>query len=351
MTTLLQILDITSGIGFLVFIHELGHFFAAKMCKVKILTFAFGFGPDFIKYTYKGTKYCLKAIPFGGFVSMAGENPQEACGLEGEYLSLKWYKKIWIAFAGPFSNYILAVFVFAFVFNIWGVSMISTDSSLGAVIENYPAALAGLKPGDKIKSIDGIEVNTWSDLSANLKDKANKQTFFVINRGSYSFELSILVAKNLVTETGAIGISPAIIKTEAGFFKSLYLGIKTSIVQTVMTVVYLADKIISFEKPDIAGPIGVIQIMANAAKDGMQNYLKLIAIISVALGLFNLLPIPMVDGGMIVLFFIEGLIRKQIKAKFVQIYNTMGLIFIIAIFLFATYSDLIRLGIGKLFNG
>jgi regulator of sigma E protease len=355
MTILIQkILGVTVGFGFLIFIHELGHLFAAKMCKVRILTFAFGFGPDIIKHTYKGTKYCIKAIPFGGFVSMAGDDPNEATGADGEYLSLKWYKKAWIAFAGPFSNYILAVFLFAFVFNIWGVTTLSMGSSIESVVENYPAKQAGIMPGDTIKSIDGIEINTWNELALNLKDKADKQTVFVVERGTYSFDLSMIVAKNPTTGFGVIGVvghsTVKTVKVEAGFVKSLFLGAKTSIAQTIMNVAYIADRVISFKKPDISGPIGVMQVMANAIETGMCNYLRLLAIISVALGLFNLFPIPMVDGGMIVLFFIEGIIRKQISTKIVQIYKTIGLIFIIGIFIFATYGDLLRLGIGKLFG-
>jgi regulator of sigma E protease len=350
MTIVLQVLGVTAGFGFLVFIHELGHFFAAKMCKVRILTFALGFGPDLIKHTYKGTKYCIKAVPFGGFVAMAGDDPTVATFEEGEYLSLKWYKKVWISFAGSFSNYVLGVFLFAFVFNIWGATKISASSSIGAVIENYPAAQAGLVPGDKIKSIDGVEIDTWKELLSNLKNKSEKQTTFVIERGTYSFDLSMIVTKNPVTGEGSIGIAPLTTNIEIGFFKSIYLGAEASIMRTVLTVTYLIDKVISFETPEVSGPIGIMRAMANATKSGMQDYLRLLAIISVTLGLFNLFPIPVVDGGMIVLFFVEGIIKKQISAKIVQIYNMIGLVFMLGIFLFATYSDILRLGVGKLFG-
>ncbi len=213
MIIILQMLGVAIGFGFLVFIHELGHFLAAKMCKVKILTFAFGFGPDLIKHTYNGTKYCIKTVPFGGFVRMAGENPEEATGNNGEYLSLKWYKKIWISFAGPFSNYILAVFLFALVFNVWGVVKVPTDLSIGTVVKNYPAETAGIMPGDKIKSVNSVEISTWNDLSNNLKDKANKQTSFLIERGDHFLKLSMVVAKNAVTGAGTIGVTPVKIKT------------------------------------------------------------------------------------------------------------------------------------------
>ncbi|GHT56227.1 RIP metalloprotease RseP [Endomicrobiia bacterium] len=346
MTILIQILGIAFGFGFLIFIHELGHFLVAKMCKVKILTFAFGFGPDIIKHTYKGTKYCIKAIPLGGFVSMAGDDPDKATGADGEYLSLRWYKKVWIALAGPLSNYILAAFILAFVFNIWG----SISSSVGSVVENSPAKQAGIMPGDKIKSIDDVEIDTWDKLTSNLKDKTGKQTVFVVERGTHSLDLNMIVAKNPVTGFGVIGIKPSTVKVKSGFFKSIRLGVKYPIEVTVENVRHLKNAIVSFKKPDISGPIGVTRIMANATKTGMHNYLKVLAIISVALGMFNLFPIPVADGGMIVLFFIEGIIRKRISAKVVQVYGTIGLVFIIGIFIFATYNDLLHLGIGKLFG-
>ncbi|MDR1086795.1 MAG: RIP metalloprotease RseP [Endomicrobium sp.] len=350
MTIIIQILGVAIGFGFLVFIHELGHFLTAKACKVRVLTFAFGFGPDLIKHTHNGTKYAIKAIPFGGFVAMAGENPQEATGADDEYLSLKWYKKILISFAGPFSNYILAVFLFTFVFNIWGFTTTSKTSLVGSVKENKSAAQAGLMPGDRIKSIDGVEVNTWREIMENLKNKADKQAIFVIERGTYTFSASLNVNKNPVTGVGIIGISPAIQKSDSGFFESFYLGIKCSIDQTVITVGYLIDKLISFEKPELSGPIGIMRVMGDKTKAGAADYLKFLAIISAALGMFNLFPVPMVDGGMIVLFFIEGILGRQISARVVQIYNAIGLFFILGIFVFATYSDLLRLGLHKLFS-
>jgi regulator of sigma E protease len=343
MALLIQSLGVASGLGFLIFIHELGHFIAAKMCKVKILTFAFGFGPDLLKHTYKGTKYSIKLFPFGGFVAMAGDNPENSTGSKGEYLSLEWYKKVWICFAGPFSNYILAIVLLTLIFNIWGVVTPTTEPVIGEVIANYPAAISGLKYGDKIKSIDSIKINTWDDLNNNLKNKVNKLTSFVVERGSYSFDLNMVVAKNPVTETGAIGINP--LKTRPKIHRAIYLAIETSIFQTVLSVKYLINKIRTLEKPEISGPLGIIQIMGNATKAGAQDYLKLLAIISIALGLFNLFPIPMVDGGMIILFLVEGLIRKRINAKIIQNYNIIGFIFIICIFFLATYNDLVNLGI------
>ncbi|MDR1401165.1 MAG: M50 family metallopeptidase [Endomicrobium sp.] len=348
MTMIFQIFSVVMGFGFLVFIHELGHFLAAKMCKIKIMVFAFGFGPNLIKYTFKGTEYCIKAVPFGGFVKMVGEVSDELTGSDGEYSSLVWYKKVWISFAGPLSNYVLAVSLFSFIFSIWGVTTPATGCSIGSVVENYPAAVAGLMPGDKIKSVDAVEISTWSDLNNKLRGKAGKYVSFVIERKGNSFGLNMLVVEKPVTKAATIGIHP--VRTKISFIKSLYFGVKTSVLQIVLSVAYLVDRVVSFEKPDISGPIGIFQLMANATKEGLQDYLTLITVLSVALGLFNLFPIPMVDGGMILLFFVEGIVRKQISAKIIRTYNTLGLIFIGGILLFATYSDLLRLNTMMLFS-
>ncbi|GMO65224.1 MAG: RIP metalloprotease RseP [Endomicrobiia bacterium] len=346
MAIIFQIFSVIVGFGFLIFIHELGHFLAAKMCRIKIMIFAFGFGPDLIKCTFKGTKYCIKAIPFGGFVKMMGEIHDEVTGNEEGYLALVWYKKVWISFAGPFLNYIFAIFLFSFIFNMFGVMTPTTSCSIRSVIENSPAAVAGLMAGDKIKSVDAAEVRTWNDLNIELKDRVGKYASFVIERKGKFFELNMCVVKKPVTGVPTIGIHP--MKTKIGLIKSLYFGVKTSISQTVLPVTYLLNKVVSLEKPDISGPIGIIQLMTNAMRESIQDYLMLIAILSVALGLFNLFPIPMVDGGMILLFFIEGIIRKRIGAKIIQIYNVIGLILIGNIFVFATYSDLLRLSAMRL---
>ncbi|MDR2773039.1 MAG: site-2 protease family protein [Elusimicrobiota bacterium] len=350
MTIILQILGIAFGLSFLIFIHELGHFTVAKLCGVRILTFAFGFGPDLVKVIHKGTKYCIKLFPFGGMVAMAGEDPDSATGDKGEFLSLPWYKKIFIAFAGPFSNYILAAILFAMIFSLWGVSQVSPLPQIGGVVDQQAAQQAGLVPNDIIKSINGKSVNTWADIAETLEDKADKNTVFVIERGTYSFNVNVNVGKNPVTNLGIIGIYPKVIKQNISIFKSIEYGARSAIVQTTLTISYLADKIVTFEKPDISGPVGIMQVMAKATKDGLENYLTLIAIISVALGLFNLFPLPFVDGGMIVLFFVEGIRQKRIGLKVIQTYNTIGIIIIGMIFVFATYNDLIRLGIGNFFK-
>lgn len=349
-STLIQIIAVLFGLGLLIFIHELGHFAMAKYYKVKVLKFAFGFGKELIGFTKGETRYSICLFPFGGMVAMAGENPDEATGKEGEFLSLSSFKKIMIVFAGPLMNYILAIFLFAFVFTIWGQATVSMEAIIGKLAPESCAQKAGLLVDDKILSIDNTEIKDWLSLIENLKDKAEKEVNIKILRQEEELEFNFILDKNLTTGYGMLGIQPITTKTITPFFKSFYFACDTVIYQSTFTLKYLWDRIVTWEKPDVAGPVGVIQVMAKSAKAGIETYIRLLAVISVALGLFNLLPIPLVDGGMIILFAVEAIIRKKISTKIISVYNYIGLTIILLIFLFATYSDLIRLGLGKLFN-
>ncbi|MBR3654162.1 MAG: site-2 protease family protein [Elusimicrobia bacterium] len=350
LTLFLQIIAVLFGLGFLIFIHELGHFSVAKFYKVRVLRFAFGFGKELWGFTKGETRYSICLFPLGGLVAMAGENPDEATGKKDEFLSLPFYKKIMIIFAGPFMNYVFAILLFAFIFNLWGIASISDEAKIGALAKDSCAQKAGLLINDKILSINGENIENWEALTTSLKDKAEKEVSLKVLREEQELDFSFILDKNPTTGSGMLGIQPLITKEKVTFFKSFHLAYGTALYQTTFTLQYLWDKLIKWEKPEVAGPIGVIQFMANSAKSGFESYLRLVAVISVALGLFNLLPIPLVDGGMIVLFLVEGIIRKKISTKVISIYNYIGLGLILLIFLFATYSDLIRLGLGKLFK-
>lgn len=356
-SVLIQIIAVIFGLGLLVFLHELGHFLTAKYYGVRILKFALGFGPEIYGWTKGETRYSVCLFPLGGLVEMAGEyseankaNKEQPVPKEGDFLYLKWYKKAIIAFMGPFTNYVLAVILFWFVFSIWGVQTVSTEAVIGNMLDTSCAKQAGLMLDDKIVSINGIEINNWNELTSTLKDKAKQQTEVTILRDGKEIKFSLVIDENPTTGGGMLGIQPKVTTEKTSVFKAFYLGIDTAVYQSTFTLAYLWDKLVTWEKPEIAGPIGVIQVMAKSANSGFGNYFRLLAVISVALGLFNLLPIPLVDGGMIVLYFVEGIIRKTISMKVIQIYNSIGLSLILLIFIFATYSDLIRLGIGKLFK-
>lgn len=341
--TILQVLAVVFGIGLLIFIHELGHFLLAKYFKLRVEQFAFGFGPELIGFTYGETRYSICAFPLGGMVKMPGENIESATGNPDEFLSQAWYKRLLIAFFGPLMNYLLAIVLFAAVVHFWGVPKPSSLPVIGQVVEGKPAQKAGLLEGDRVISIDSTAVKSWEEMAKVIYKKPGQKISMAVQRGEKNFTLRFTTTKDDSTGNGIIGVMPLIEKEKFGVLNSVAMGGKIAVFQSVYTLQYLGTKLIRWEKPELAGPIGVIQIIAKAAKMGIDNLLYLLGVISVALGLFNLLPIPLVDGGHIMIALIEFITRKPVNKKAIITSNFIGLGIIIFIFVFATYSDIARI--------
>jgi len=343
--TVFQILATAFGIGMLVLIHELGHFMLAKFYKIKVEQFAFGFGPELFGFTIGETRYSLCAIPLGGMVKMPGEDVDSATGAKDEFLSQPWYKRLVVAICGPLMNYALAVIIFTVIIFHWGLSSPSTKPIIGELSAGMPAMSAGLRAGDIVMKVDETAISTWDELATYIHGKKNTAIFLVNRAGS---QLIIPVTPKLDSASGMnlVGIAPEFTQEKAGIFKSVDLSARYVIFQSVFTLRYLGEKIIRWEKPELAGPIGVVQFLAKAAKAGNQQLLHLLGVISVALGLFNLLPIPILDGGLIFFSLIEGITRKPLNKKLVATANIAGLCIIVGIFLFATYSDISRISSG-----
>ena len=343
--TLLQIFGTVFGIGLLVFIHELGHFMMAKKFKIRVEKFAFGFGPEIVGYTYGETRYSICAIPLGGMVKMPGEDIENSTGSPDEFLSQPWYRRLIIAFFGPFMNYVLAVILFIIVIYTWGVSKPSPLPVIGEVVADYPAQKSGIKQGDYILSLNNNAVKSWEEMADYIHKYSGDRISVKVKREEKELLFDVELKKDKATGMGLIGIAPAVETEKVGFLSSVNISCKMVVFQSVYTLKYLGEKLVRWEKPEVAGPIGVVQILAKAAKAGWDSLLHLLAVISVALGLFNLLPIPLVDGGHIFLAIIEGITRRPINKKVIQVSNFVGLGIIVSIFIFATYSDLSRMGV------
>ncbi len=343
--TIVQILSTVIGIGMLVFVHELGHFTMAKLFKIKVELFALGFGPELFGFTIGETRYSICAIPLGGMVKMPGEDINSASGSKDEFLSQPWYKRLLVAICGPLMNYALAVLIFTVIIFHWGLSNPSDKPVIGEVVPGMPAQTAGLIPGDKVMKVDQATVSTWEDLAKYIHSKANVINL-VIERAGKQLNVAVTPKFDAASGMNLVGIAPEFVMEKASLFKSVDLSVRYAVFQSVFTLRYLGEKITRFEKPELSGPIGVVQYLAKAAKTGPEQLLHLLGVISVALGLFNLLPIPILDGGLIFFSLIEGIIRKPLNKKIVATANLVGLCIIIGIFLFATYSDIARISSG-----
>ncbi|MBN1622644.1 MAG: RIP metalloprotease RseP [Endomicrobiales bacterium] len=341
--TVLQIIFTVFSAGILVFIHELGHFIMAKKFKLKVEKFAFGFGPEIVGFTKNETRYSICAIPLGGMVKLPGEDIDSSTGSPDEFYSQEWYKRLSIAFFGPFMNYVLAVLIFVFVIYTWGLAKPSNMPVIGETVAGYPAEKAGLKAGDKITKINNVEIKDWLQIAGYIHNHPEEElNIKVLRDDEQVLEFAISPKIDKAQGVGLIGIAPLTENEPVGFISAFDISVRMVVFQSVFTLEYLWKKLINWEKPDVAGPVGVIKYLAKAAKSGLQDLLHLLGVISVALGLFNLLPIPILDGGHIFLALIEGIFRRPLNKKVIQTANLIGLTIIIFIFIIATYNDFTR---------
>jgi regulator of sigma E protease len=340
-------------LGILVFVHELGHFILAKRLGVGILKFSLGFGPKLIGKKIGETEYQIAVFPLGGFVKPLGEDPQEEIKEEDRHRSL-WAQPVWkralIIGAGPFFNFFLAVVIFSSI-NLFGIPYY--PSKIGDVSPGLPAEEAGLKKGDVILSADGEEVAKWDDLSQIIRNSKGRDLLLKVKRDGEIFEIRVTpkpsTQKNLFGEeipVFVVGITPfdEILVQKVGPFQAIGKGLSQTwfgIELTVVSIVKLIERVIPAKT--IGGPILIAQMAGEQAKRGLLSLALFMAILSINLGVINLFPIPVLDGGHFLFLGLEAILRKPLSIKKMEIAQQIGLMFIILLMLFAFYNDLIRI--------
>ncbi|MBI4369940.1 MAG: site-2 protease family protein [Elusimicrobia bacterium] len=346
--------SIALALGFVVFVHELGHFVCCKWLRIKVLRFAFGFGPEVAGFTRGETRYSICAFPLGGFVKPAGEDPEEVTGDPDEFFSKSWEARIAVALAGPAMNYALALGLFLLVFTLFGTPEYSKGPDIGLVLSGSPAQDAGMKTGDRVLRIffsgdnAGAAVATWEDLSGLIHRHPDESMRLLVDRQGTQLEVGLTSKKDPARGIGLIGIAPMLIYRKAGAIESFKMAGFELYRWSASSIVYIWEKLRHGEKPDLAGPVGIISMMNRAAHSGAAEFLALLAAISVAIGFFNLFPIPMLDGGHVALYLWEGISKHKLTRNFLIRANTIGLVILIPIFLFAFYNDIERLWLKRM---
>lgn len=337
-------------LGLVVVIHEYGHLLVAKYFKVHIERFSIGFGSELIGWTAKdGIRYSICAIPLGGMVKMAGEYAEERTNSPDEFFSKPWYQRIAIALAGPVMNYALAFVLFAVTAGVWGVLQPSADPVVGDIVEGLPAAAAKLESGDRILSIDKTPMPSWDALAQYIHEHPNQKLSLEIERKDAAGvpthrTVSLTPKKDSDTGMGLIGVVQRYAKVKPSFWGCLASAGRDVKGWTLQPLRYIGMKIRHFEGPkELSGPLGIAHMVNQATKEGISYVVYLIAIISIGLGLFNIFPIPVLDGGHVFMYLIEGIRRRPLSAKALQWANMAGLAFVLTVFLYATYQDVLRL--------
>ena len=349
MDRLTTVIAVIFVFGLLVFVHELGHFLAAQATGMRVEEFAIGFGPKIVNYKHGETLYSLRAIPLGGFNKITGMDPDEK-NLEGSFYSKSIGARMFVILAGSGMNFLLPIILFFTVFMINGIETPTNQPILGTIMADRPAAAAGLLPGDRIVAINGENVETWPQLVAaiqrNAQDSSSNDTTIIVNfqrETSPNIQETIIVPEfDTNTNRRIIGITPLIEIYKPGFFESMKLSVNYTYVVISRMFSSLGEIVTGKTEADIAGPIGIIKITGEVAQSGIIPLLHFAAFFSVNLAIINLLPIPALDGGHIIVLAIEAIRRKPLSSRVLGIVHAIGFAILISILAFATFNDIMR---------
>lgn len=334
MTFIINAFKIIFLLGFLVFIHEGGHFLAARFFKIKVEEFSIGFGPKLFTKKGKETIYSIGAIPFGGYVKMLGE--EERSDEEGSFNKAKVLDRIVIVAAGAIVNIVFAVIVFFFLSIFSGYNISTTISE---IMPEAKDSLAGIEVGDKIIKIDNEKIRLKSDISNALMGNTGEAVRMIVERNGKQLEFEVKPIEYM-EDTYILGIQVALV--DATWKEKIYYGYWETInfVESMFkTVQLLFTGNIKIDQ--MTGPIGISEIVVKS--NGIYNFIYLLCLISLSLGVTNLLPIPALDGGRIVLLIIEGIRGKALKEEIELGIQSAGFLLLILLSLYVSYKDILRI--------
>ena len=330
--------------GLLVLVHEFGHFITAKMTGMRVDEFAIGFGHKLISRKYGETVYSLRAIPLGGFNDIAGMDPDNNTAGERGFCAKPVLSRMVVILAGATMNFILPIVLFFMIYATIGVEKPSTEPVIGNVIQGMSAEKAGLKEGDRILSVDGLEVSTWKEFTDKLKGVAEGQNVSLrYKRGEEISEVTVSPKFNKQENRALVGVQSSTVYEVKSLPESFTLAIE----HTEKITVFMIESIVRlFEEPgqteNLAGPIGIVQMSGQVAERGFIPLLNFAALLSINLGIINLLPVPVLDGGHFVNLFIEAVRGKPLGSKAVAYTQRIGIALLLMLMLFATKNDLVR---------
>jgi regulator of sigma E protease len=339
------------GLGILIVIHELGHFLVAKKSGVGVLTFSIGFGPKLFKKKIGETEYAVSAFPLGGYVKMVGEDPQDevsAVDIHKSFAHQPLAKRAAIVAAGPISNLLLAVVIFLWTFVTYGVPVSTTQ--IGGITQNSPAAAAGLQKGDRIVGVGDQPIEKWEDLSRRIRESQGKPLHLRVMRDNREIEITVSPARSETRnvfgekqEVWFIGIAsePAIergnplLAVGQAFYKTGEYSVVTLLALFKMVTGDLSPK-------NLGGPLLIAQMAGQQAREGLASFFFFVAMLSINLGVLNLLPIPVLDGGHLFFFLLEWLLGRPVEIKQRERAQQVGIFILIGVMIYAFYNDIAR---------
>jgi regulator of sigma E protease len=350
-----------------VFFHELGHFLAARWAGVGVKVFSIGFGPELFGYTdSKGTRWKFSLIPLGGYVKFLGDeneasrtDRQALAGMTAEESGRTFAGKgvgarAFIVAAGPAANFILAIVIFAAIFSLYGRQV--TTPRVDSIVAGSAAETAGFMPGDLIVSIDGVGIENFGDLQRIVSVSAGTPLSFVVDRNGSEVTLVATPELKEITDNfgnkhrvGVLGIQRSttaedIVAERYSLPRAVMMALSETWFVTERTLSYLVGVIAGRESADqLGGPIRVAEVSAQVATIGFVALINLAAILSISIGLINLFPVPMLDGGHLLFFAIEAVRGRPLSERAQDIGFRIGFVAVVMLMIFATWNDIIHL--------
>jgi len=358
MTTILAFIFV---LGLLVFVHELGHFIAAKKSGIRVERFSLGFPPKLIGKKYGETEYCIGVVPLGGYVKMTGENEYDENykPQPGDFMAASLWKRFIVIAAGPLMNFVTAILLLFVVYWAAGIPEPIPDTiSATSIAPGSPAEKAGMEPGAELLSIDGLTFADYAEMSAYIGDRPNQELAFAWKTDEVTKTGIIIPQENTVIDSAGnekivgrigIGIGPLFEYKSTDPWHAFKEGLDATIFLTgeMLRIIW---RLISQQESikNLGGPVMIAQAAGNAAKQGFLALLGLAAFLSVNLAILNILPIPVLDGGHLVFLSIEGIIRRPVSIKGRMVAQQVGMILLILLMVVVTYNDIARLLTGIL---
>ncbi len=344
-------------LSIVVVVHEFGHFYMARLCGVKVEEFSLGFGKELFGWVdKKGTRWKVCLVPFGGYVKMYGDADAASMGVSDETVAMtdedkkvsfyhqSLWKKVLIVFMGPAMNYIFAVVVLTIVFSFFG--QLRVPPIIDKVAENSAADIAGITTGDEIISINKQDVDSFTDIKRLIiVEGYNNELDIVVDRAGK--EISLKLTPEIVDGTPMIGIfggSKAYLEKSTGVLQSFVFSVKTAYTMTADTLSYV-KQLITGSRPadDLRGPLGIAEASGDAMQQGLLTFIVFLAQVSIGIGLINLFPIPMLDGGHLVVYFTEAVTRKPLGQTAQNVLGYIGIGFLIFLMIITFKNDIVRI--------